>query len=128
MCNWPERSDLARFRPGVYVHFTGNLCTADRLVTGDTSNEKRAEVWYRDPDDVPHQRDFGEFALDRVHADGTTCDLLRPDQTVFGSNECGHGRTTARRFQYLGPRYEPWMRSVNPWAGSPADAGGQAAD
>lgn len=108
-----DYSDQISFRPGVYLHYKGQLYEATHLMH-DANHEGRVVVHYiglqlEGAHDGPRHavrtlQDWNAY----VHRDGSVCE-------VDSTGRCSDNLSTAPRFRYLGSTYTSAMLSSNPW-------------
>ena len=111
-----QQLNLEAFRPGVYLHYKGNLFEADHLVR-NSSEEGRVEIHYiglqlTGASEGPRYltREFGEFLEDKVHEDGSKCE----HEATSTPDICNAEKHIIPRFRYLGPVYEHRMLDEQP--------------
>ena len=100
--------ELRNFKPGIYLHFKGNLYEADHLMR-DANQDSRVGVHYiglttNGAREGPRHliRTWEDWNA-KLHEDGTVCDKNE-------DNKCSENQELLTpRFRYLGPYYETKM-------------------
>jgi len=106
-----QNRKLDSFRPGIYLHYKGDLYEADHLMR-DANDNSRVGVHYiglgtNGAKDGPRHmiRTWEDWTV-IVHKDGTICDRHRDSICLDTKNP------VTPRFRYLGPFYKTEMLNL----------------
>ena len=112
-----EPEILAEFKPGIYLHYKGNLYEGSRLGLDSNYPERTVAIYVAlgpntQKDTITNYvrtlTDKNDDSWnDFVHRDGSDCN---------GEQDHDVGDDFAPRYRYLGPQLEAWMNDVDPWS------------